>query len=598
MKNLTRLDPRQRAIHPLDLHGTTRDDRRLDAVRELNRLRRMRAAHAVGAIRSALPLFIVVGTRVLAQARRQPAVREGEETGEGEGDHGTNHQALAIAPAEVGSRAMVTFGCLLLVLGADGLVHDTPNPAPSVAYRWVELTLETSARNVDRFGARPTILARAMSMVLTSAYDAWAAYDPKANGTRLGATLRRPAKERTQKNKELAIAQAAMRALLDLYPEDKDWILEQSKAAGADPAFTGTDPSTAFGVGNAAAEAVISWRHHDGANQLGDEPGSNGKPYSDYTYYRPQNRPDAIVDPTRWTPIPFKDAQGNIILPGFLTPHWYRVKPIAIERSDQFRPAPPPEWGSKALEADVKECVDVNGKLTLEQKAIVEFMRDGPRSTGQSGHWLRFAMDVSRRDRLSLDQDVKLFFSVAAIVHDAFLTSWDAKRFYDTSRPYWWVRQYYPDKKILGWAGPGKGVAMVASKDWLPYSPASFVTPPFPGYTSGHATASAAAARILTLFTGSDIFGAVAIRQAGALTEEAFTTAQMQASEGTAAAGLPESKEVRLLLPTFTATAEMAAISRLWGGYHIRTDNEAGLAVGRKVADYSWPKYEALFNGR
>ena len=48
--------------------------------------------------------------------------------------------------------------------------------------------------------------------------------------------------------------------------------------------------------------------------------------------------------------------------------------------------------------------------LTNEQKAIVEFMRDGPRSTGQSGHWLRFAQDVSRRDHHDLDQDVKLFF--------------------------------------------------------------------------------------------------------------------------------------------------------------------------------------------
>ncbi len=32
-----------------------------------------------------------------------------------------------------------------------------------------------------------------------------------------------------------------------------------------------------------------------------------------------------------------------------------------------------------------------NATLTTEQKATVEFMRDGPRSTGQSGHWLRFA---------------------------------------------------------------------------------------------------------------------------------------------------------------------------------------------------------------
>ncbi len=33
------------------------------------------------------------------------------------------------------------------------------------------------------------------------------------------------------------------------------------------------------------------------------------------------------------------------------------------------------------------------------------------------------------------------------------------------------------------------------------------------------------------------------------------------------------------------------------GGYHISTDNNVGLEIGRKLADYSWPKYEAYWNG-
>jgi hypothetical protein len=477
------------------------------------------------------------------------------------------------------------------------LVHQAPNPNPTAAYRLLETTLEAAARDVDRYGARPTILARAMSIVMSSMYEAWAAYDAKAVGMRLGSKLRRPAAERTQKNKEIAIGYATFRALLDLYPEDKDWIAGQMKAAGLNPGETGTDPKKPEGVGNAAAAAIAAYSHHDGANQLGDEIGSTGKPYSDYTYYQSVNKPGSVQDPTRWMPITFTDAQGKTFSPGFLTPHWYRVKPVVLERGDQFRPPPPPQWGSKQLEDEIRECVEVNANLTLEQKAIVEFMRDGPRSTGQSGHWLRFAQDVSRRDENTLDQDVKLFFSVANIVHDAFITSWDAKRYYDTSRPYWWVRQYYGGKEILGWAGPGKGAAMIPASQWHPYSPEAFVTPPFPGYTSGHATASAAASRILEYLTGSDRYEAVAIRQVGTLTEEQFTTAQMQAKQGKLATELSASKEIRLKLPTFSATAEMAAVSRLWGGYHIRTDNEAGLVLGRKVADYSWPKYKAYFEG-
>jgi hypothetical protein len=487
-------------------------------------------------------------------------------------------------------------GLFVQLAHAGELIHQAPAQNPSVAYQWLEITLEASGRNVDRYGARPTILARAMSMVLTSMYDACAAYDGKALGTRLGGKLRRPASDRTQKNKEVAIAYATYRALIDVYPEEKDWIADQLRKAGHDPskAVPGKTPP---GIGVTAAEAVLAYRHHDGANQLGDEPGSNGKPYSDYTYYEPRNRPDGVTDPTRWMPIPFLDAKGKRFAPGFLTAHWYRVKPFALERGDQFRPAPPPQWGSAQLKKEVDECIEVNANLSLEQKAIVEFMRDGPRSTGQSGHWLRFAQDVSRRDQYGLDQDVKLFFSVANIVHDTFIASWDAKRYYDTSRPYWWVRLYHPNKKVLGWAGPGKGVMNLPAKDWHPYSPASFVTPPFPGYTSGHATASGGAARILMHFTGSDRFEAVAIRQAGELTEEEFTTAEMQSRNRKPAKDVPTSREIRLPLPTFSATAEMAAISRLWGGYHIRTDNEVGLAMGRQIADYSWPKYKAYFEG-
>ena len=477
------------------------------------------------------------------------------------------------------------------------LIHQASNPNPTAAYRLLETTLEAGGRDVDRYGARPTILARAMSIVMTSLYDAWAAYDGKAVGTRLGSRLRRPPAERTQKNKEVAIAYATFRALLDLYPEDREWLVGEMKAAGLDPNSTSTDLTKPEGVGSAAAEAVLSYRHRDGANQLGDEIGGSGKPYSDYTSYHAVNTPDSIQDATRWMPIPFTDAQGKTFSPDFLTPHWYRVKPVVLERGDLFRPPPPPQWGSKQLAEEIKECVDVNANLTLEQKAIVEFMRDGPRSTGQSGHWLRFAQDVSRRDEQTLDQDVKLFFSVANIVHDAFIASWDAKRYYDTSRPYWWVRQYYADQEILGWAGPGKGVMRIPANQWRPYSPAVFVTPPFPGYTSGHATASAAASRILEYLTGSDRYGAVAIRQVGSLTEEQFSTAQMQARDGNPARDVLLSKEIRLKLPTFSATAEMAAVSRLWGGYHIRSDNAAGLVLGRQVADYSWPKYKAYFDG-
>ncbi len=479
------------------------------------------------------------------------------------------------------------------------LVHRMPAPdfKPSEVYQWVEVTLAASGHDADRYSPRPTILSRTMAVVLTSMYDAWAAYDELAVGTRLGSSLRRPKDERTLANKEKAIAFAAYRALLFLYPDDAGWLREQFKAKGFDPDDSSTNVATPQGVGNTAANAVIQYRRHDGANQLGDEKGGNGTAYADYTGYKPVNTPENVKDPLRWMPIPFSDGKGGTYSPGFLSSYWGRVKPFALEKSEQFRPPPPPKWGSEQLDRDIAEVVRANAELTLEQKTVVEFMREGPRSTGQSGHWLLFAEDVSRRDHYTLDQDAKLFFTVSNVVMDAFIACWEAKRFYDPGRPYWWTRIVYQGKKIDGWAGPGKGAATIPAEKWAPYSPAAFPTPPFAGYPSGHATASGAAARMLELFTGSDAYGAVAIQEAGAMTEPGFTTAQMQARHGKLAADVPASKEVRLFLPTFTATSEMAAISRMWGGYHIRTDNEQGLILGRRIAMYSWPKYQAYFNG-
>jgi hypothetical protein len=480
------------------------------------------------------------------------------------------------------------------------LIHRQPAPdfKPTAVYQWIDFVGEVSGRDSDRFSPRPPILSRTMAIIATAMYDAWAAYDDKAVGTRLHDKLRRPAAERTQANKEKAIAYAAYRAILYVYPKEADWVREEFRKMGHDPDNASTDVKTPEGVGNVAANALIEYRRNDGSNADGKMEGSDGTPYSDYTGYKPKNTAQNFVDKTAWCPIPFRDAKGGTYSPGFLHPQCFKVKPFALTSTDQFRPPPPPQWGSEQLKREVDEAIQVNANLTLEQKAIVEFMREGPRSTGQSGHWLQFAQDISRRDKHTLDQDVKLYFSVTNAVFDAFMACWEAKRHYDTGRPYWWVRHYYKDQMVDGWLGPGKGSGKVKAEDWYPYSPYEFVTPPFPGYPSGHASASGAGARILELFTGSDHYGAVAYQVAGYMTERDFGASKMQARAGVPAADIPDSKAVvRLPLPTFTATAEMAAMSRLWGGYHIRVDNDEGLVLGRKVAMYSWPIYQAYFNG-
>lgn len=449
----------------------------------------------------------------------------------------------------------------------------------SAAYKWLSLALEVTANDVDRYGARPTIQSRQLALSVNAMYDAWAAYDEKAVGSRLGGTIRRPKAERTQKNKETAIAYAMYRVMLDQYPADKDYITKEFVKMGYNPENKSMDTKTPAGVGNKVAKALIDYRKNDGANQYGNERGGDGKPYSDYTYYKPVNSYNKIIDPDRWHPLPFVNQKGDTFLVDFLTPHWYRVKTFGLKNSAQFRAPEYPKFGSEQLEKEVQEVIDFNANLTPERKATVEFMRDGPRSTGQAGHWLQFAQMVSIRDKNDLDKDVKLFFVTAMTAMDAFIACWETKRYYDSSRPWTLVRLYNKGKKIKGWGGPDRGTVEMSADRWHPYSPANFVSPPFPAYVSGHSTVSGACAKILELYTGSDRFGEEEIRRPGVITETP---------------GDP----VSLPLPTFTATADMAGISRVMGGYHIQADNVAGLKMGRDIAQYLWSDvFQKYFDG-
>jgi hypothetical protein len=476
-------------------------------------------------------------------------------------------------------------------------VRPTNIGPPSSAYEWLDISLEAVAREHERHGARPTIGSRMLGIIVTSMYDAWAAYDDKAVGTRLGGQLRRPASERTTENKRKAIAYATYRSLDYLFPDDKEWLEDRMRRYGFDPADHSTDPSKPQGVGNAAAAAVIEYRRRDGSNQDGAEIGSNGKPYSDYTFYKPVNPANKIIDSDSWQPIAFDDGKGGKVAPGFLTPHWYRVKTFALQRSDLFRPGPPPKVGSEQLKTETDEVLAYNAGLSLEQKALVEFMRDGPKSTGQSGHWLRIAQAVSVRDDYNVDKDVKLFFTVGNVAMDAFIAAWEAKRYYDSSRPWTLVRHYYAGQNVRGWAGPGKGVEAMPASDWHPYSPYIFITPPFPGYVSGHSTISAASGKILELFTGSDHFGGTEEWHAGELTEPGISCELKQAVDRKPAVDITADGLITIKLPTFSETAELAGLSRVLGGYHIQADNVAGLKLGRQVAEHDWPQIRAYFDG-
>ena len=447
--------------------------------------------------------------------------------------------------------------------------------ANNIAYQWGQVALKATAEDTERFKPRPTITSRYLGLIFVAVFDAWSQYDEKAIPVYLNDVNRRPVEEHSLKNKEIAISYAAFRTMNEYFFADQAFFADFMIQLGLDPQNESLDPTTPEGIGNLAAKAIIEARKGDGSNQYGEEAGSNGMPYFNYVAYTPVNTADNNTDPNRWQPKYFADGKGGKYAPECLTPFWNKVQPIALKSADQFRPPPPPMIGSEQLEREVREVIELQANLTDEQKALVEFMRDGPQSVQQAGHWLKFAQDVSRRDQHTLDEDVKMYFLNQVVAMDAFIASWDSKMFYDYARPYALVHQYFEDQKIKAWGGEGKGIVEIEGQEWRPYSPETFLCPPFPSYVSGHSTISGGCAEALKLWTGSDEFGEEVRLVAGALTEPYNL-----------------GDTVTLQFPTFTETAEMAGFSRVLGGYHIQADNVAGLELGRNVAHEVWKFYQ------
>jgi hypothetical protein len=360
------------------------------------------------------------------------------------------------------------------------------------------------------------------------------------------------------------------------------------KQLGYDPNDRSTDIETPAGIGNVACVAVLEFRHHDKSNQLGDL--AQG-PYSDWSGYAPVNTPAAVparaaaADANHWQPLTYVDANGNLVLQRFVGAQWCFVTPFALAKGEEFREGlgpGPAKYGSAEYQQQAEELIALSAGLTDRQKMISEYWADGPDTEQPPGHWLRFAQFVSARDRHTLDDDVKMFFALTNAMLDAGIAAWDAKRAYDSVRPVTAISLLYRGKKIRAWGGPGKGTIEMDGSQWLPYQPATFPTPPFPDYVSGHSTYSAAAARILTLWTGGERFGeSVTLTSGSSKIEPGVTPAQ----------------PVTLKWETFTEAANEAGLSRRYGGIHLARADLAGRQLGRLVADKVWPKAQSFFDG-
>ena len=251
-------------------------------------------------------------------------------------------------------------------------------------------------------------------------------------------------------------------------------------------------------------------------------------------------------------------------------------------------------------------------------RVLAEFWADGPDSETPPGHWFTILNYVSDNPLFEkkfqgvgpllndLEWDVKSYFSLAGAMHDAAIAAWSVKGWYDYIRPVSAIRgmaeygqssdpqlpsyhvagiQLIPNLielvdssdplagvgninvckiKVFTWRGPTvindptvdeAGVDWILAEEWYPYQRATFVTPPFAGYVSGHSTFSRAAAEVMTELTGDAFFP-------GGMGEFIAPKNDFLVFEQ------GPSETVTLQWATYRDASDQCSLSRIWAGLH------------------------------
>jgi PAP2 superfamily len=321
----------------------------------------------------------------------------------------------------------------------------------------------------------------------------------------------------------VAAASAAGHAVLaELFPTHRE-AFDALHAASLDAVPDGA--SERFGVdwGESVAHAILESRSGDGS--------------TDVVPYTPR------TEPGFWQPTPPANAPA-------LLPQWPGVTPFSMINAQQFRPVAPPALDSDLWARDYNLTKDYGSATsavrTPEQTASARFWADGAGTVTPPGHWNVIAADVAEQQGTTLEENARLFAVLNIAEADAAIVSWDCKYAFEFWRPVTAIRNGDLDARE----------DTVKDETWAPL----LVTPPFPEYTSGHSTFSSAAAAILAAFFGTD--------------DVAFTT------ESEDLPGVTRS------FPSFSAAAAEAGMSRIYGGIHFLSANQAGLSSGSQLGAF------------
>ncbi|HUL53989.1 MAG TPA: vanadium-dependent haloperoxidase [Opitutaceae bacterium] len=266
---------------------------------------------------------------------------------------------------------------------------------------------------------------------------------------------------------------------------------------------------------------------------------------ADAGYNKPIPGKYASTEQGQWreTPSQFRPA---------LLPFWAHVRPFVMTEPAQFRAPPPESLGSEAYAQELafvqKKGARDNADRTEYQTLSTPFWNDDLGTSTPPGHWNMIAQDLARRKNLSVPETARLFALLNFAEADAAIGCWETKFYYNVWRPETAIRETEAKTNPHVQVDP----------DFIPNMP----SPPFPSYTSGHSTFSAAGARILALYFGTDDIEF-------SVTSDALPGA------------------VRTFRKLSDAQKE-AGMSRVWGGIHTMSDNLEAQTMGLKIADWTW----------
>ena len=426
----------------------------------------------------------------------------------------------------------------------------------------------------------PPLAARALAMVYTAMYDAWSVYNECAIST--GTALYIKIKDEThctKDNQHTAFSYAAYRVLTELFwlglpPNNKNMFRSFMCELGYDPDDTSVGCETPQGIGNLAAAIVIEYRSGDGSNPHAT---LHAPAWSDYTCYEPVNTWDKLNDVNYWQPLRIETESGKYKVQHSLVPHWALVKPFSLLYNWQFRPGPPYKKHLAQFKEQAKEILTISAGLTDKQKAIAEYWADGAGTFSIAGHWCEIAQFVAESKRYGNSDCIKLFFAVCNAMLDASIACWECKRAYDSGRPVTIIRELYKGRDVAAWGGPHKGMQTIKGENWQSYIP----TPPFAEHVSVHSAVSYAAAFILKIFTGSDVFGGCSVIERNCSATEKGTVPK---------------HDITLEWATFSDAAAQAGLAGLYGGIHFAKANTDGQKLGDQTGKNVWDKVLFFFN--